>query len=163
MTGVGMLDRLSGVARLVAAAAVVALLATTVVVMWPGEDKKYVTASFPRTVALYEGSDVKILGVPVGKVETVDPQGTDVSVKFWYDAETKVPDNAKAVIISPSVVGDRFIQLTPAYTGGPTLPDGAHLAPERTAEPLELDEIYSSLNDLNVALGPKGANSEGSL
>ena len=163
MTGVGLLDRLTGVTRLVAVGVVVALLATTVAVMWPGEDKKYVTATFPRTVALYEGSDVKILGVPVGKVESVDPQGTDVNVKFWYDAETKVPDNAKAVIISPSVVGDRFIQLTPAYTGGATLPDGAHLAPERTAEPLELDEIYTSLNDLNVALGPNGANRQGSL
>jgi phospholipid/cholesterol/gamma-HCH transport system substrate-binding protein len=163
MTGVGMLDRLTGATRLVAAATVVALLATMVAVMWPGEDKKYVTAVFPRTVALYEGSDVKILGVPVGKVESVDPQGTDVHVRFWYDAETKVPDNAKAVIISPSVVGDRFVQLTPAYTGGPTLPNGAFLAADRTAEPLELDEIYSSLNDLNVALGPKGANKNGSL
>lgn len=158
-----MLDKLTGVTRLVAAGVVVALLAAMVVVMWPGEDKKYVTGVFPRTVALYEGSDVKILGVPVGKVESVNPQGTDVHVRFWYDAETKVPANAKAVIISPSVVGDRFIQLTPAYTGGPTLPDGAHLAADRTAEPLELDEIYSSLNDLNVALGPKGANKEGSL
>ncbi len=158
-----MLDQLSGVMRTIAAVAVVALLATMVVVMWPDEDKKYVTATFPRTVALYEGSEVKILGVPVGKVETVDPQGTDVQVKFWYDAATKVPADAKAVIISPSVVGDRFVQLTPAYTGGPTLPDGATLSQEETAEPLELDQIYSSLNDLNVALGPKGANKNGSL
>jgi len=157
------LDALSGVMRTVAALVVVALLAGMVVVMWPGEDKKYVNATFPRTVALYEGSEVKILGVPVGAVETVDPQGTDVHVRFWYDAETNVPDDAKAVIVSPSVVGDRFIQLTPAWTGGPTLADGATLGEDRTAAPVELDQIYQSLNDLNVALGPKGANKNGSL
>ena len=163
MTGAGLLDRFSGAARLVATGIVVALLAAIVVVMWPSQDQKYVTAVFPRTVALYEGSEVKILGVPVGQVESVDPEGTNVKVRFWYDAATKVPDDAKAVIVSPSVVGDRFIQLTPAYTGGPTLPDGARLDASRTAEPLELDQIYTSLNDLNVALGPKGANKEGSL
>jgi phospholipid/cholesterol/gamma-HCH transport system substrate-binding protein len=157
------LDALSGAMRTVAALVVVALLAAMVVVMWPGEEKKYVNATFPRTVALYEGSEVKILGVPVGAVESVDPQGTNVHVRFWYDSETKVPDDAKAVIVSPSVVGDRFIQLTPAWTGGPTLADGATLGEDRTAAPVELDRIYQSLNDLNVALGPKGANKNGSL
>jgi phospholipid/cholesterol/gamma-HCH transport system substrate-binding protein len=43
------------------------------------------------------------------------------------------------------------------------LPDGAHLGVNRTAMPLELDQIYSSLNDLNKALGPQGANRNGSL
>jgi phospholipid/cholesterol/gamma-HCH transport system substrate-binding protein len=157
------LDGLSGAMRTVAALVVVALLAAMVVVMWPGEEKKYVNATFPRTVALYEGSEVKILGVPVGAVESVDPQGMNVHVRFWYDSETKVPDDAKAVIVSPSVVGDRFIQLTPAWTGGPTLADGATLGEDRTAAPVELDRIYQSLNDLNVALGPKGANKNGSL
>jgi phospholipid/cholesterol/gamma-HCH transport system substrate-binding protein len=159
-----MLDTISGFLRTIALVAVVALVATAAWVMWPDQPKKYVDATFPRTVALYEGSDVKILGVPVGKVESVDPDGTKVRVKLWYDGEVDLPADAKAVIVSPSVVGDRFVQLTPAYDGsGPTLPDGAHLGEERTAEPVELDQIYQSLNDLNVALGPKGANKDGSL
>jgi len=159
-----MLSRLSGLMRTVATIAVVALVATVGYVLWPRPNEKYVNATFPKTVALYPGSDVKILGVPVGKVDTVEPHGTSVKVRFWYDADlAKVPADAKAVIVSPSVVGDRFIQLTPAYTGGPTLADGAHLGVTRTAEPAELDEIYSALNDLNVALGPKGANANGSL
>src|SRR5690606_10466164 len=64
----------------------------------------------------------------------------------------------KAAVISPSIVGDRFIQLTPAWTSGPELADGARLGLDRTATPLELDEIFGSLNDLTVALGPDGAN-----
>ena len=92
---------------------------------WPGSDKKYVTAKFPRTVSLYEGSEVKILGVAVGKVETVEPTGTNVTVKFYYEGEQKVPADAKAAVISPSIVGDRFIQLTPAYSGGEQLKNNA--------------------------------------
>jgi virulence factor Mce-like protein len=70
-----------------------------------------------------------------------------------------VPSDAKAVVISPSIVGDRFVQLTPAYQGGDELmQDNARLGTDRTATPLELDEIFRSLNDLNIALGPEGAN-----
>jgi len=142
------------IAALVAVAVVVALLVT----FWPGSETKTVTADFPRSVSLYEGSDVKILGVAVGTVDSVVPSGTKVRVKLTYDAKYKVPNDAKAAVISPSIVGDRFVQLTPAYTGGDVMPDNAKLGMDRTATPLELDEIFSSLNDLNIALGPDGAN-----
>ena len=143
---------------LIAIVAALAVVATLVIVFWPGTKPKYVYADFPRTVSLYEGSDVKILGVAVGKVESVVPSGTRVKVKLSYDGDTKVPANAKAAVISPSIVGDRFVQLTPAYSGGDVLPPDARLGLDRTATPLELDEIFGSLNDLNIALGPEGAN-----
>lgn len=144
---------------LLAVAVVVALLVT----FWPRQQQKTLVAEFPRTVSLYVGSDVRILGVPVGKVTSVTPDGTDVVVHLEYDAKYSVPADAKAAIVSPSIVGDRFVQLTPVYQGGPKLRDGAHLGLDRTATPLELDQIYSSLNDLNKALGPQGANQDGSL
>jgi phospholipid/cholesterol/gamma-HCH transport system substrate-binding protein len=81
-----------------------------------------------------------------------------------YDDEVKLPADAKAVIIAPSVVGDRYVQLTPAYSGtGEILADGAELSVEDTSQPLELDQIYDSLDRLNVALGPRGANRTGAL
>jgi phospholipid/cholesterol/gamma-HCH transport system substrate-binding protein len=137
---------------------VVALLVALVVVFWPGSKTMKLTADFPRTVSLYEGSDVKILGVAVGKVDKVTPAGTKVKVEITYDAKYKVPADAKAAVISPSIVGDRFVQLTPAYTKGATLPANAHLGTDRTATPLELDEIFGSINQLDIALGPDGAN-----
>ena len=143
---------------LIAGLLVAALVAALLVVFWPGSDKKYVTAKFPRTVSLYEGSEVKILGVAVGKVETVEPTGTNVTVKFYYEGDQKVPADAKAAVISPSIVGDRFIQLTPAYSGGEQLENNATLGEDRTATPLELDEIFGSINELTKALGPEGAN-----
>ena len=143
---------------LIAALLVVVLIAALVVLFWPKNGTKYVYAEFPRTVSLYEGSAVKILGVSVGKVETVTPAGTVVKVKLSYDSKYKVPSDAKAAVISPSIVGDRFVQLTPVYKGGSVMADNAHLGLDRTATPLELDEIFSSINDLDIALGPEGAN-----
>jgi phospholipid/cholesterol/gamma-HCH transport system substrate-binding protein len=155
--------RSAGFTRILSLVAVAAVVVAGVLLMMPQQEKKYITASFPRTVSLYEGSDVRILGVPVGAVESVTPSGTDVTVKMWYDAKYKIPADAKAVIVTPAIVGDRFVQLTPVYTRGPVMADGATLSTKSTSAPLELDEIYRSIDDLTVALGPKGANKEGAL
>lgn len=149
---------LRGVNPAIVAGLVLVLLLGAVLLLMPGSDQRTVTAEFPRAISLYKGSDVKILGVAVGKVDEVDPQGTKVVVKFHYDAKYKVPADAKAAVISPSIVGDRFIQLTPVYTKGPQLPDNARLGLDRTATPLELDQIFGSITDLTTALGPEGAN-----
>lgn len=141
----------------------VALVAASALTFLGEEPVKTLTASFPRTISVYEGSDVRVLGVPVGTVTRVEPTGTDVEVTMTYDADVALPADAKAVIIAPSVVGDRYVQLTPAYSGGPRLEDGAELSVQDTSTPLELDQIYDSLNRLNVALGPNGANSDGAL
>ncbi|WP_244247053.1 MCE family protein [Nocardioides euryhalodurans] len=151
------------VKRLIVPGVVLALLAAAAVVMFGNEERRTLTAHFPRTISLYEGSDVRVLGVPVGTVDSVTPSGTDVVVTISYDPEVKVPADAQAVIVSPSIVGDRYVQLTPAYDGGEVLPDGATMQTEQTAVPLELDEIYENLDELNVALGPTGANRNGAL
>jgi phospholipid/cholesterol/gamma-HCH transport system substrate-binding protein len=101
--------------------------------------------------------------VKVGVIESVEPQGKTVKVVMSYEPQYKIPANAAAVIVPPSVVSDRYVQLTPAYTGGPVMAATAELPVSRTATPVELDQIYRSLNDLNVALGPEGANSGGAL
>ena len=149
--------------RAIVPAIIVMLLVAAAVVMFRGEERKTLTAHFPRTISVYEGSDVRVLGVSVGQVDTVTPSGTDVVVTMSYDADVKIPADAKAAIIAPSIVGDRFIQLTPVYTGGDVMADDATLDTDRTAVPLELDQIYSSLDDLTVALGPTGANEKGAL
>jgi phospholipid/cholesterol/gamma-HCH transport system substrate-binding protein len=152
------------VGKVVAPLVLLALVVTGVATfLFSGDQVKTLTAEFPRTVSVYQGSDVRVLGVPVGKIDSVTPSGTQVIVTMHYDADVQVPANAKAVIVSPSIVGDRFVQLTPAYSGGPVLASGTTLTADRTAVPLELDQVYSSLDDLSVALGPNGANKKGAL
>lgn len=142
---------------------VLALVAAVVSVVLPGDDEVRVTVYFERATGLYEGSEVRVLGIPVGRVTAIEPRGDVVAVELVYDAEYAVPEDARALIVSPSVVSDRFVQFTPGYSGGPALADGATIPLERSAVPLELDEVYSTLNDVFVALGPRGANRSGSL
>ncbi|MFC7496542.1 MULTISPECIES: MCE family protein [unclassified Nocardioides] len=149
--------------RVLIPAVLALLLVAAAFTMFRSEDTKTLTAHFPRTISIYEGSDVRVLGVPVGKVDTVTPSGTDVVVTMHYDADVQVPADAKAAIVAPSIVGDRFVQLTPVFTEGQVLADGATLDRDRTAVPLELDQIYTSIDDLTVALGPNGANKKGAL
>jgi virulence factor Mce-like protein len=152
------------VKRLLVPLVVMGFVVAAAVSVLGGDSTKTVVAHFPRTVSVYEGSDVRVLGVPVGTVTRVEPTGTDVTVTMAYDDEVRLPADAKAVIIAPSVVGDRYVQLTPAYSGtGDVMADGAELSVEDTSTPLELDQIYDSLDRLNVALGPRGANKSGAL
>src|SRR5262249_17424753 len=156
--------RMSLVQRTIVPLVLLALVVAAGLTMFlGGDDTKKLTAHFPRTVSVYEGSAVKVLGVQVGAVDKVTPSGTDVVGQMHYDSSVNVPAGAKAVIVSPSIVGDRYIQLTPVYKSGPKLADGATLQTEDTAVPLELDQIYSSIDQLDVAMGPNGANKNGAL
>ena len=128
-----------------------------------GPDQKTLTAMFDRAVGVYVASDVRILGVRIGEVTAIEPEGDSVKVEMTYDAKYDIPAEAQALVVAPSIVSDRYVQLTPTYAGGATLADGATLPVARTRVPVELDEIYSSLDKLNVALGPKGANKDGAL
>lgn len=148
-----------------AAPLVIALLvlAAGITMLSRNGGEQTLTAHFSRAISIYQGSDVRVLGVPVGKVDKVTPDGTDVIVTMHYDKDVKIPADAQAVIVAPSIVGDRYVQLTPVYTSGPTLADGAVLQTDRTGVPLELDQIYGSLDQLVTALGPTGANKNGAL
>jgi virulence factor Mce-like protein len=101
--------------------------------------------------------------VPVGSVDTVTPTGQLVRVDFHLNADTQVPAGAMAAVIEPSVVADRYLQLAPAYTGGPTLPQDSVIPKERTASPAEFDDLLASVQRLSTSLGPQGVNASGAL
>lgn len=122
-----------------------------------------ITAYFDRSVGIYQGSDVRILGVPVGKVDKVEPLGDQVKVVMSVDRSYDIPAEAKAAQITPSVVSDRYIQLTPVYTGGPKMARTATIPKDRTVTPVEVDELYKSITELSDALGPNGANAQGAV
>ncbi|WP_407696994.1 MCE family protein [Streptomyces dysideae] len=145
---------------LLTALAVVAVVAS---VLWPGPDKVQVTAYFPRTVGIYPGSDVRVLGVRIGEVRGITPEGGRVRVELEYDAGRRVPADAQAAIINSSVVSDRYVQLLPVYRTGPAMRDGDVIPEARTAVPVELDRVFDSLHTTAEALGPDGANKDGSL
>lgn len=147
--------------RLGGAILAVAVLAAALLLIFQEPKQRHVTAYFTKTVGLYKGADVRILGIPVGEVTSVEPVGDAVKVGLAYDAKYKVPHNAEAVIVNQSLVADRYVQLTPVYKSGAVLADGATLTTSRTRVPVEVDQIGGSLNELSKALGPQGANAPG--
>jgi virulence factor Mce-like protein len=157
------MTRFAGLAKILTVFVVFALIAAVVLVFTRNDMERTLTVDFPRTNSLYKGSDVRVLGVPVGEVKELKAQGDHVEVTLTYETDVRLPTDVKAVIISPAIVGDRFVQLAPAYSGGAVLPDNAKLGVDRSEVPVELDEIFKSLDDLAIALGPKGANKDGAL
>jgi virulence factor Mce-like protein len=149
--------------RIIAVAVALVVLIGLVKLALPGAGKKHGTAYFSSAVHLYPGSDVDVLGIKVGTVTAVVPEGKQVRVDFTYSAKQAVPANASAVILAPTLVADRAVQLTPVYNGGPQLADHAVIPLSRTRVPQELDQVFKNVNDLATALGPKGANKDGAL
>lgn len=122
-----------------------------------------ITAYFDRAVGVYSGSEVKVLGVGVGRIDEVVPEGDRVRVELTVSDDIEIPESVEAVVVAPSLVSDRYVQLTPAYESGPLLANGAVIPLERTATPVEIDDLTASVNDLATALGPNGANADGAL
>jgi virulence factor Mce-like protein len=155
-----MTGRLQRTVALLAAVVLVAALGWAV--LRPAGQMR-VTAWFNAAVGLYPGSDVRVLGIAVGTVTDVVPKGDRVRVDMLVDDDYDIPADADAVVLAPSLVSDRYVQFAPVYSGGPTMRDGAEVPLDRTATPVELDQVYGALDDLSVALGPTGANSDGAL
>lgn len=122
-----------------------------------------VNATFKRAVGIYAGSDVRVLGVKVGKVDEVTPDGDKVHVKMTVQRGVTLPADVRAVEVVPSVVADRFVQLTPAYSGGEKAGSEVNLSLDQTLVPVEVDDLYANLQKLSKSLGPNGVNKNGAV
>lgn len=127
-----------------------------------------ITALFTTATAIYPGDQVRVAGVRVGTIEDIEPQGTKAKLTLAVDHKVPIPADAKAVIVAGNLVGARYVQLTPAYgadgrTDAPRMRDGAVLNTDRTAIPVEWDEIKTQLDRLATDLGPTSEVSTSSV
>jgi phospholipid/cholesterol/gamma-HCH transport system substrate-binding protein len=121
------------------------------------------TADFAETPGLYPGNFVDVLGIPVGHIIRVSPHANGVTVVMHVDSNIKVPANAKAFLMAPDVVNDRYVQLDPAYTTGAVMAHGAVIPITDTVDPVSTDQVFTELDQLARALGPNGANAHGAF
>ena len=143
--------------RTVLAVALIALLAAGVFVVIKVSDtvnRVNVVAYFDSSNGIFEGDDVVILGVPVGRIDKIEPEPERVKISFWYDARHKVPADVNAAILSPMLVTSRAIQLTPAYSSGPVLENDAVIEQSRTVVPVEYDDVREQLHRITETLQP---------
>jgi len=155
-------ERHRGVRRALIALLAV-FLAAAVYLVWPGTTGNKIVAYFPSAVGLYPGDQIRIIGVPVGKIDSIEPRAEDVKITMLVDSDVKVPQDARAVIMSPNLVAARFIQLAPAYSNGPVMPNGATIDLQHTAVPVEWNEVKESLTSLAKQLSPAAGQMQGPL
>jgi phospholipid/cholesterol/gamma-HCH transport system substrate-binding protein len=149
--------------RLALAVLLAVFVAVGAYLAWPGRGGNKIVGYFTSAVGLYPGDQIRIVGVPVGTIESIEPRAEDVKITMSLDRDVKVPADARAIIMSPNLVAARFIQLAPAYTSGPALPERATIALAHTAVPVEWDEVKQSLTDLAKQLSPAAGQLQGPL
>ena len=125
-----------------------------------------ITAYFPSATGIYPGDEVRVSGVKVGRIDGIEPQGTQAKITMRVDRGIPVPAGAKAVIVAQNLIAARYVQLTPAYRsseGGPKMDSGAVIPLERTAVPVEWDEVKNQIMKLSTDLAPANEASKSSL
>jgi virulence factor Mce-like protein len=145
-------NRLAAAVGIVLAGLIVA--ATLFIVRETFLRPKTVSAYFTTATAIYPGDDVRVSGIKVGSIASIQPQGTRAKLTMKVDRDVPIPADAKAVIVAQNLVASRYVQLTPYRSGGPTMRDGAVIPVERTAVPVEWDEVKAQLDRLATDLGP---------
>lgn len=117
--------------------------------MFGGRGSYEVTAELARSYNLFAGSPVRVLGLDVGRITEleVSPDRDTVRVHMRIRGDVDLPEDAFLTVVPESVLGERYVQFDPPYTGGPRLPGGATIPLERTQVPFEFDEVLEGLNE----------------
>ncbi len=149
--------------RLLAAAAiavVVALAVVAVPVLFRSSGSYVLRASFASADGVFPGNTVEELGVPIGTVSAVQNIGDTVLVTMAVSAGRPVPAGATASLVSPQLLGEPSVELSPGYSGGPRLAAGATIPRSRTSVPVSTDRL---LKDLQAFLSQIDPHATGSL
>lgn len=113
-----------------------------------GDGTMEVQAEFRRTFNLFPQSPVRVLGVKVGQVVSLETSpGSDVvTVTMEVDEDVQLSDDSSAVILTASLLGERYVQLVDG-DGETAIAEGALIPLDRTQVPFEFDEVLNGLND----------------
>ena len=116
----------------------------------PLKPKGYrVEVSFPSATQLAVEADVRISGVPVGTVKTLDPNKqtglTDAVLEI--DARyAPIPADTRATLRQKTLLGETYVEFSPGSRSAPRVADGGQLAAGQVSEAVELDEILRTLD-----------------
>jgi phospholipid/cholesterol/gamma-HCH transport system substrate-binding protein len=114
----------------------------------PLKPKKYmVQVDFPEATTLAEQADVRISGVPVGKVQKKKLDGNYTLATLRIDPEyAPLPKDTKAILRQKTLLGETFVELTPGTRNGEKIQDGGKLGQGNVAQTVQLDEIFRSFD-----------------
>lgn len=104
---------------------------------------------FNEATQLAEQSDVRISGVNVGKVQSIElaPNGRQAMATVKIDNKyAPLPQSTRAILRTKTLLGETYIELTPGSKDGPRIDDGGTLAEANSAESVQLDEIFRTFD-----------------
>ncbi|HEY3605717.1 MAG TPA: MCE family protein [Sporichthyaceae bacterium] len=141
---------------------VVAALIALVLAQFTGAIGKRVDVSVQLSDtgdALVTGSDVKMRGVVVGRVDSIHRDlgkpGARVTLRLIPAKAHAVPAAVTARSLPANVFGQDFIELLPpAATSGPSIRDGAVIVQDTSAETVELEDVFGKLYRVLTAVQP---------
>jgi ABC-type transporter Mla subunit MlaD len=116
----------------------------------PFKAKSYeLKVPFQEATQLAQQSDVRISGVSVGKVQTIEtsPDGQEAQATITIEPKyAPIPEGTRAILRTKTLLGETYVELTPGNADGPELPDGGTLARANVAESAQLDEIFRTFD-----------------
>lgn len=116
----------------------------------PFKAKSYqVKVPFTEASQLAEQSDVRISGVDVGKVESIElgPQGKEAMALLNIDDKyAPLPASTRAMLRTKTLLGETYVELSPGSSDEPPLEDGATLPSAQVTESVQLDEIFQAFD-----------------
>jgi phospholipid/cholesterol/gamma-HCH transport system substrate-binding protein len=106
------------------------------------------TVPFDEATQLAVESDVRISGVPVGKVKSVELADNGLAdATIELDSRyAPIPTDTRAMLRTKTLLGETFVELTPGDGQGPTLEEGGRLPEAQVTESVQLDEIWRTFN-----------------
>ncbi|UGT44546.1 MCE family protein [Nocardia yamanashiensis] len=126
----------------------------------PGEKVTY-DAVFTDVSGLFAGDSVRMSGVAVGKVETVELDGTRARVHFTVDESRPVYENTKAAVRYQNLIGQRYVELLTEGKPGTKLKVGATIPLERTIASFDVSKLFNGFKPLFETLDPGQLNQFG--
>ncbi|RLV56718.1 MCE family protein [Aeromicrobium phragmitis] len=118
------------------------------------------TALFEDATGVAKGDEVRIAGVHVGSVKSVEVVDTDkAQITFAVDEDVPLTENTHVTIKFRNLVGQRYIALTQGADGaGAPLEPGATIDTDRTNEALDLNVLLNGFKPVFQALSPEDTN-----
>src|SRR5215218_6164139 len=103
--------------------------------------------NFPEATQLANEADVRISGVPVGKVKKVEPKSGTSQATIQLDPKfAPIPKDSKAILRQKTLLGETYVELTPGDKSSGTIPDEGRIPRMNVAPTVELDEIFRSFD-----------------
>nr|WP_090857572.1 MCE family protein [Nocardioides lianchengensis] len=101
------------------------------------------TAAFAESGGLKANDEVRIAGVRVGKVESVELDGDHVQVTFKVKTDSGFGADTRAAIRVKTLLGAMYLALEPAGSG--QLAEDSEIPVERTSSPYDVVEAFEGL------------------